>query len=197
LRQAALTQTECPLTHTFPYNKVTTRQGLITIFTGDGRGKTSAAIGLAVRAAGHGLKVLIVFFMKGNLFIHGEMLALRNIPGITLSSFGQNGWIKEGQIKPEENAQALKALAYALEQMLAGKYNLIVLDEINYALDFGLLAVEDVIKLLNQKPDGVDLVLTGRRAYPCLMDMADTVTEMVSIKHAFNNGIKARQGIDY
>jgi cob(I)alamin adenosyltransferase len=192
LRQAALTQTECPLTQ-----KVPTRQGLITIFTGDGRGKTSAAIGLAVRAAGHGLKVLIVFFMKGNLFIHGEMLALRNIPGITLSSFGQNGWIKEGQIKPEENAQALKALAYALEQMLAGKYNLIVLDEINYALDFGLLAVEDVIKLLNQKPDGVDLVLTGRRAYPCLMDMADTVTEMVSIKHAFNNGIKARQGIDY
>ncbi len=176
---------------------VPTRQGLITIFTGDGQGKTSAAVGLAVRAAGHGLKVLMVFFMKGQLFTHGEMLAFKHIPGITLSSFGQRGWVKEGQIKPEEKAAALKALAYAGGQMLSGEYDLVVLDEVNTALDFGLLELENVVKLLAVKPAGIDLVLTGRNAHARLVEMADTVTEMVCVKHAFNGGVQARRGIDY
>jgi cob(I)alamin adenosyltransferase len=185
------------LTQNVPDNMENNPQGLVTVFTGDGRGKTSAAVGLAVRAAGYGLKVLIVFFMKGRLFTHGEMLALENIPGITLSAFGQNGWVVHGNIRPDERASALEALNFAKEKMLSGEYSLVILDEINSAVDFGLIGLEDVIKLVNEKPGGVDLVLTGRNARPALIQMADTVTEMLCVKHAFNNGIKARRGVDY
>jgi len=172
-------------------------QGLVTIFTGDGRGKTTAAIGTAVRAAGHGLRVFIVFFMKGSMFPHGEAQALTGFPGITVASFGQKGWVKKGENNPEAREQALKALAAGRQAVLSGNYDLVVLDEVNGAVESGLIQLEDVTRLINDKPRAVDLILTGRQANPRLLEMADTVTEMRLVKHPFNRGIKARRGIDY
>jgi cob(I)alamin adenosyltransferase len=173
------------------------RQGLITIFTGDGRGKTSAAIGTAVRAAGHGLRVCLVFFMKGDLFPHGEMLALANISGITLAAFGQDGWVKREEDNPEHRAQALQAMDYACSAMNSGNFDLIILDEVLSATDWSLLTLSEVVSLLAQKPYNVDLILTGRNAPAELIALADVVTEMQCIKHPFDRGIQARAGIDY
>jgi cob(I)alamin adenosyltransferase len=173
------------------------RQGLITIFTGDGRGKTSAAIGTAVRAAGHGLRVCLVFFMKGDLFPHGEMLALANISGITLAAFGQDGWVKREEDNPEHRVQALQAMDYACSAMNSGNFDLIILDEVLSATDWSLLTLSEVVSLLAQKPYNVDLILTGRNAPAELIALADVVTEMQCIKHPFDRGIQARAGIDY
>jgi cob(I)alamin adenosyltransferase len=173
------------------------RRGLITIFTGDGRGKTSAAIGTAVRAAGHGLRVCLVFFMKGDLFPHGEILALAKISGITLAAFGQDGWVKRKEINPEHRAQALRAIDYACAAMNSGNFDLLILDEVISATDWGLLALPEVVSLLAQKSYNIDLILTGRNAPAELVGLADVVTEMRCIKHPFNRGIKARAGIDY
>lgn len=173
------------------------RQGLITIFTGDGRGKTSAAIGTAVRAAGHGLRVFIVFFMKGKLFTHGEVLALARLPNVTTASFGQEGWVKRGQTRPEHKEQALRALECGREAMLGGKYDLVIMDEICGAVDYDLLPVDKVAQLLGEKPAAVDLILTGLNAHTRLVDRADVVTEMRCIKHPFSRGTQAREGIDY
>jgi cob(I)alamin adenosyltransferase len=173
------------------------RQGLITIFTGDGRGKTSAAIGTAVRAAGHNLRVCLVFFMKGNLFPRGEMLTLANISNITLAAFGQDGWVKRGEDNHEHRAQARLAMDYASFSMNSGKFDLIIMDEVLSAVDWGLLALPDVVSLIAQKPYNVDLILTGRHAPAELIAPADVVTEMRCIKHPFEKGIQARAGIDY
>jgi cob(I)alamin adenosyltransferase len=173
------------------------RLGLITIFTGDGRGKTSAAIGTAVRATGHGLRVLLVFFMKGRMFTHGEMLALSSFPGITLASFGHKAWVKRGETDLGHREEALRAMAYSQESMLSGRYELVVLDEVLGAVDWGLITVEEVLSLLREKPAGVDLILTGRNAPPELTAMAEVVTEMQCVKHPYDRGIKARAGIDY
>ncbi len=185
------------MTQDKPCPSSTERQGLITIFTGEGRGKTSAAIGTAVRATGHGLRVLLVFFMKGRMFTHGEMLALSGFPGITLASFGQKGWVKRDEANLGHREQALQAMAYAQEGMLSGRYELVVLDEIIGAIDWGLLTTEEVVSLLKEKPAGVDLILTGRNAPPALVEMAQVVTEMRCVKHPYAQGIAARAGIDY
>ena len=172
-------------------------EGLVSIFTGDGKGKTTAAIGTAVRAAGHGLKVFIVFFMKGKDYIHGEVNTLPQIPNITLASFGQEGWVDKEKVKPEDKEQARLALAKAREAVLGGKYDLVILDEVNIALDYKLVELNEVVKLIKDKPGNVELILTGRYANPRLVQMADLVTEMVMVKHPFSRGIKARRGIDY
>jgi cob(I)alamin adenosyltransferase len=185
------------LTRDNPCPPLSKRQGLVTIFTGDGRGKTSAAIGTAVRASGHGLRVLLVFFMKGGMFAHGEMLALSGFPGITLASFGKKDWVKRGEADIGHREEALKAMACALEGMLSGRYELVVLDEVLGAVDWGLLGGDEVVSLLKQKPEGVDLILTGRNAPPELVAMAEVVTEMRCVKHPYKGGIEARAGIDY
>ena len=167
------------------------------IFTGDGRGKTSAAIGMAVRAAGHGLKPFIVFFMKGKMYVHGEMLALDAFPGIDYRSFGQEGWVEKSCPAAAHREQALLGLAAAREAMLSGHYSLVVMDEINGAVDHGLLTVDEVVETVAARPEGVGLILTGRNASPRLMEMADTVTEMRCVKHAFDSGMAACRGIDY
>ena len=173
------------------------KQGLVSIFTGDGKGKTTAATGTAVRAAGHGLKVFIIFFMKGKDFVHGEVNALTKIPNITLASFGQEGWVDKENIKPEDKEQARLALVTAREAVLSGKYDLVILDEVNIALDYKLIELNEMVKLIKDKPRNVELILTGRYADPRLVQMADLVTEMLMIKHPFSRGIKARRGIDY
>jgi cob(I)alamin adenosyltransferase len=173
------------------------RRGLVTVFTGDGKGKTTAAIGTAVRAAGYGLRVYIIFFMKGKMFSQGEVKALSQFPNINLACFGQHGWVKKGAGNMEAREQAKKALDLARKIIAGDENDLVILDEINGAVDFGLLSINDVMEIVAEKPDRVDLILTGRHADPRIVQMADVVTEMVNVKHTFEQGVKAREGIDY
>ena len=183
-----------PLNSPFPSESST--KGLVQIFTGNGKGKTSAALGTVIRALGHGLKVYIVYFMKGD-YPYGERRILSKLPNVKMASFGQKGFVDPANIKPEEKEQAKLALAAAREAMLSGNYDLIVLDEINIAVAWKLIELDEVVKLISDKPQNVELIPTGRQADAKLMKEADLVTEMVKIKHPYDKGIKTRKGIDY
>jgi len=172
------------------------RRGLVQIFTGDGKGKTSAAIGAAVRALGHGLRVYIGFFMKGD-YPSGERNILSQLPNVTIESFGAGGFVDRANIKPEEREQAKRGLAAAGKAMLSGNYDLVVLDELNLAVAWNLVELDEVLKLIDSKPEGVELILTGRQADSRLIKSADLVTEMLKIKHPYDEGVKAREGIEY
>ncbi len=170
--------------------------GLVQVFTGNGKGKTSAALGSILRALGHGLKVCIIFFMKGK-YPYGEFRTLSKLPNVDVASFGLRCFTDPAYLKPEEIEQAKLALAAAREAMLSGKYDLVILDEVNVAVDHKLLALDEVIRLVKDKPEKVELILTGRYADARLIEMADLVTEMVKLKHPYDKGIKARKGIEY
>jgi cob(I)alamin adenosyltransferase len=172
-------------------------RGLVEVFTGDGKGKTTAALGTILRAAGHGLNIFIIFFIKGH-YAYGEYSSLAKFPNIKVASFGLRQFIrKDKEINPEEKKQAETALAAAREAINSGRYDLVVLDEINVALDFNLIKMDDVISLIKNRPPHVELILTGRNADSRLIAMADLVTEMVKVKHPYDKGVKARQGIEY
>ena len=166
------------------------------IFTGDGKGKTSAAIGAVIRALGHGLRVYIAFFMKGD-YPYGERSILSQFPNVTMESFGTRGFVDPANIKPEEKGEAKRGLAAARKAMLSGSYDLVVLDEINLAVAWNLVELDEVVKLVEEKPEGVELILTGRRADSRLVKSADLVTEMLKIKHPYDKGVVARKGIEY
>jgi cob(I)alamin adenosyltransferase len=172
------------------------RKGLVQIFTGDGKGKTSAAIGVVVRALGHGLKVYIAFFMKGDYF-YGERKILAELPGVTLESFGSSQFIDPDNIRLEEKTEAARALAAARQAMLSGEYDLVVLDEVNLAVAFNLLRVDEVLGLIEAKPEAVELILTGRQADKELVRVADLVTECLKIKHPYDSGVERREGFEY
>ena len=172
------------------------RRGLVQIFTGDGKGKTTAAIGAVIRALGHGLRVYVAFFMKGD-YPYGERSILSQLPNVTIASFGSRGFIDPANIKPEEKEQAKRALAAAREAMLSGSYDLVVLDEVNLAAAWNLVELDEVLKLIEDKPPGVELILTGRRADSKLAKAADLVTEMLKIKHPYDEGVAAREGVEY
>jgi cob(I)alamin adenosyltransferase len=171
-------------------------RGLVQIFTGDGKGKTSAAIGAVIRALGHGLKVYIAFFLKGD-YPYGEGNILSQLPNVTVESFGTKDFVDPKNIKPEEKEQAKLALAAARRAMLSGSYDLVVLDEVNVAIAFKLLELDEVLRLIDDKPEGVELILTGRRADSRLIKSADLVTEMLKIKHPYDKGVAGREGIEY
>lgn len=171
--------------------------GSVIIFTGDGKGKTTAAIGSAVRAAGHDLRVFIVFFMKKDGFERGEVKALSQIANVTLASFGRDGWVDRNNILPIDREQAGLALAAAREAITSGKHDLVILDEVNVAVNYKLIELDDLVRLIEDRPQKVGLILTGRYADTRLVQMADTVTEMLMIKHPFTTGIKGNRGIDY
>lgn len=172
------------------------RKGLIQVFTGNGKGKTSAALGSLLRATGHGLKVFIVFFMKGK-YPYGEFSSLPKLPNVEVASFGLRCLIDPSKVNPEEIAQAKLALKTAREAMLSGKYDMVILDEVNVAVYFKLIQLDDVLKLIEEKPPEVEMILTGRYAEGAVIECADLVTEMVKIKHPYDRGIKARKGIEY
>jgi cob(I)alamin adenosyltransferase len=167
-------------------------KGLVQVFTGNGKGKTTAALGTILRAAGHGLRVFIVFFMKGK-YDYGEFSTLTKLPNVDIASFGFRSLTDPTNIRPEEIEQARLALAAAREAVLSGNYDLVV----NVALGFNLIELDEVIKLIKDKPPDVELILTGRYADTELIELADLVTEMVKVKHPFDKGIKARKGIEY
>ena len=172
------------------------RHGLVQINTGNGKGKTTAAMGTVLRAAGHGLRVFVIFFMKGH-YEHGEYRTLAILPNVTVEGFGLRKLKAAAEKDPEEKRQAELALDKAREVVTSGNYDLVVLDEINVALHYELIDVDAVVDLVKNKPAAVELILTGRYAHQRLIELADQVTEMVKVKHPFDRGIKARKGIEY
>jgi cob(I)alamin adenosyltransferase len=172
------------------------RKGLVEVFTGNGKGKTSAAMGIVLRALGHDLRIYIVFFMKGK-FPYGEQKTLAKFPNVDFTVFGSLDFVNPRNIREEDKKEAAKALQAGREAMLSGKYDLVVLDEVNVAVAWGLIGVEEIIRLIEDKPEHVELILTGRYADSRIVKRADLVTEMVAIKHPFDDGIKARAGFDY
>ena len=171
-------------------------KGLVQVFTGNGKGKTSAALGAVLRAVGHGLKVYIVFFMKGK-YPYGEFSTLPKLSHVDVASFGLRCLINPADINPEEIEQAKLALSAARKAMLSGNYDMVVLDEVNVALYFKLIELDEVVRLIGDKPRNVELILTGRYADAKLIELADLVTEMVKLKHPYDKGVKARKGIEY
>ncbi|MFC2071166.1 cob(I)yrinic acid a,c-diamide adenosyltransferase [Chloroflexota bacterium] len=181
--------------HSFPSSEPF-KKGLVQVFTGDGKGKTTAALGVVVRAVGHGLMVYIVYFMKGD-YPYGERNVLSKLPNVKFASFGSLEFIDPAKVKPEEIEQAKQALAVAREAMLGGNYDLVVLDEVNVAVAWKLVELDEVVRLIKEKPPNVELILTGRQADAKLVELADLVTECLKIKHPYDKGIMARKGIDY
>jgi len=172
------------------------KQGLIQVYTGDGKGKTTAALGLAMRAAGQGLKVYIIQFMKGWPH-YGELETIKLIPNITLRQFGRPDFVDRENPASEDIRGAKEALEEARRALVSGEYDLLILDELNVALDFGLLSLEEVLSLLEEKPPNVELVITGRNAHPEIIKRAHLVTEMKEIKHPYREGLLGRKGIEY
>ncbi|TEU02600.1 MAG: cob(I)yrinic acid a,c-diamide adenosyltransferase [Dehalococcoidia bacterium] len=171
-------------------------KGLVEIFTGSGKGKTSTALGMVLRALGHGFRVHIIFFMKGN-YPYGERNMLPQLTNVSFQSFGHEQFVDPQNVKAEEREQAGEALQAARSAIASSKFDLVVLDEVNVAVAWKLIEVEDLLKLIDEKPQNVELILTGRYADQRLIERADLVTEMVEIKHPYQKGIKARKGIEY
>lgn len=173
-------------------------RGLIVVHTGTGKGKTTAALGLGLRAWGQGLRVLVIQFIKGN-WTYGELRAVEQLgANFVIRQLGE-GFVRHSQ--GDERAMhliaAAEALAAAQAAFSAGQCDLLILDEINYAIKFGLVTVEQVLELLAQKPSALHVVLTGRDAAPAIVDRADLVTEMREIKHHYQQGIRAQPGIEF
>lgn len=172
------------------------RRGYVHVYTGEGKGKTTAALGLAVRAAGHGRKVYIGQFLKGRAY--GEHVELAAHPLITLEQFGSPECISRKEAGQEEHAlRARQGLEHCSSALLLGEYDMVVFDEVDVAVDFALLSEEEVLELMAQRPQHVELVLTGRYASPRIMAKADLVTEMREVKHYYRNGVLARAGVEF
>jgi cob(I)alamin adenosyltransferase len=173
------------------------RRGLVVVYTGNGKGKTTAALGLVLRAVGHGHTVFIIQFMKGGE-IYGEIRAIRShLPGVTIESWGRETFVNKEHPDPIDVDLAQRALARAGEIIRGGRHDLVVLDEVNVALDFRLIDLGDVFRLIDARPPCMDLVLTGRYAPPALVERADLVSEVLDIKHHYADGIPAREGMEY
>jgi cob(I)alamin adenosyltransferase len=175
-----------------------TRRGLILINTGPGKGKTTAALGTALRAVGNGMKVLMLQFLKGS-WHYGELDAVEAFGGnFVLKQMGR-GFVKIGgaEMDPEDIRLVEEAWAEARAAILSGDWDMVVLDEINYAISYKMLDPAVVAETLKEKPEMVHVILTGRNAHPLLVELADTVTEMREVKHAYEKGILAQRGIEY
>ncbi|MGB9676045.1 MAG: cob(I)yrinic acid a,c-diamide adenosyltransferase [Candidatus Bathyarchaeales archaeon] len=170
-------------------------RGLVQVYTGNGKGKTTAAFGLALRAIGRGLKVYVIQFIKGG-FDYGELYIVDKLPNLTLKAFGRGKFIVD---KPssEDIKSAEEALSLAESVVKSGEYDIVILDEINVALKLKLISLERVLELIKNKPKHVELVLTGRYAPNEIIEVADLVTEMKEVKHPYNKGCQARRGIEF
>lgn len=171
-------------------------QGLVQVYTGEGKGKTSAAFGLALRALGRGLKVYVVQFIKGG-FDYGELHTLQQLANLELRAFGRGKFITEKPPEKEDINLACEALEWSEKVVASGEYDVVILDEANVALSLKLIDLKDIAKLVKNKPRHVELVLTGRNAPQEIIELADLVTEMKEIKHPFSKGVPPRKGIEY
>ena len=171
------------------------RQGLIQVYTGEGKGKTTAATGLAVRALGQGLRVLMVRFLKPAEPVSGEVVLLQVLPGIDILTSGV-GVIGRHSDRDEVARSVVETFEAACER-IPGRYDLVVFDEINNVLHRGYLPLTDFLEFLDRRPEGVELVLTGRNAPPEVIARADLVTRMEKVRHPLEQGIAARRGIEF
>ncbi len=171
------------------------RQGLVVVYTGDGKGKTTAALGAVFRALGRSLRVAVVQFIKGK-WKTGERVFAERLDGLTFQVMGAGfTWESDDLTRDRRAAQA--AWAEGRRLIEAGHCGLVVLDEITYALNYGFVPVDDVVATLRSRPPHVHVILTGRNAPPALIEAADIVTEMRAIKHAFARGVPAQPGLDF
>lgn len=171
-------------------------KGYIQVYTGNGKGKTTAALGLSLRAAGHGLKTVIVQFMKGWID-YGELEGVRMLsPRVEIHQAGRDTFVNRKSPDPEDVRLARGGWEKAKGVILGKGADIVVLDEINCAVDYGLLPVAEVVDVLMRKPDGMELVLTGRNAPPEFLEIADLVTEMRDVKHYYGRGVDARVGVE-
>ncbi|RII30834.1 MAG: cob(I)yrinic acid a,c-diamide adenosyltransferase [Geobacter sp.] len=170
-------------------------RGCVQVYTGNGKGKTTAALGLALRAVGRGFKVCILQFIKGGGPYGEHLIADKLAPQLTIIQTGKPGWVNTQDIA-EDRRLAQEAFEQAKELLVSGGYDLLVLDEINGAVGFGLIDVEQVLELIRLRPERVELVLTGRNADERVIEAADLVTEMREIKHYYKAGVPARTGIE-
>ena len=171
-------------------------RGLTQVYTGDGKGKTSAAFGLALRAVGRGLKVYVIQFIKGG-FDYGELYVVKRLPNFELKAFGRGKFVTDVPPTEEDVKLAEEAFQLAREVVTGGEYDVVVLDEINVALHLKLIETEEVVDLIRRKPKHVELILTGRSAPPEIIELADLVTEMREVKHPYTKGVPPRKGIEY
>ena len=172
------------------------RQGLFIVITGNGKGKTTAAFGQALRAAGHGLRVVIIQFMKGRAY--GEILALqRYMPQIRLFQYGRDNFVKRDNPAPMDIEVAGQGMQKAREIISSGECDLLILDEINVAADYNLVTEDEILELINSRPGQMDLLFTGRYASDKIIALADTVSEISAVKHHYDSGINNRVGIEY
>ncbi|HJT10201.1 MAG TPA: cob(I)yrinic acid a,c-diamide adenosyltransferase [Candidatus Nitrosotalea sp.] len=175
------------------------KEGLVIVYTGKGKGKTTAALGMALRALGYDYKVCMIQFIKGS-WHYGEMTSSKRLePEFELTAVGKGfvGIMDDKSPIEDHKKIAAEALAIAKEKIASQKYNIIILDEINYAVNLGLVELGDVLKLIQAKPANVNLVLTGNHVKDEIVEIADLVTEMREIKHPFKSGIRAKKGIDF
>ena len=175
------------------------KDGLTIVYTGKGKGKTTAALGIALRAAGYGKKICMVQFIKGS-WHYGEMDSSKKLePEFEMVAVGKGfvGIIDDKSPKEDHQKIAQEAIRISNEKIQSGNYDIVILDEINYAVNLELISVEDVLKIITSKPEEMDLVLTGNYAKDEIIEAADLVTEMREIKHPFQRGIKAKKGIDF
>ena len=175
-----------------------TRRGLILINTGAGKGKTTAAMGTALRAVGNGMRVLMLQFLKGS-WHYGELDSTRAFgDNFVLRQMGR-GFVKIGgaETDPEDIRLVEEAWEQARQAIVSGEWDMVILDEINYAISYGMLDPAKVVEALASRPEMVHVILTGRNAHPSLVAIADTVTEMKEVKHAYQKGVLAQRGIEY
>ncbi len=174
------------------------RKGLIIVNTGPGKGKTTAAMGTALRAVGQGMKVLMLQFLKGS-WHYGELDAVEAFGERFVMKQMGRGFVKVGgaETDPEDIRMVEQAWAEAEKAIASGDWDLVILDEINYAISYGMLDPARVVQALQKRPEMVHVILTGRNAHPTIVDLADTVTEMRQVKHAYERGVQAQRGIEY
>ena len=175
------------------------KKGLTIVYTGKGKGKTTAALGIALRATGYNKKICMIQFIKGS-WHYGEMSSSKRLePEFEMVAVGKGfvGILDDNSPREDHEKIAQEAIKISNEKIHSGKYEIVILDEVNYAVNLQLISINDVLNLIKDKPSDVDLVLTGNYAKDEVIEMADLVTEMKQVKHPFQRGIKAKEGIDF
>lgn len=176
--------------------KVADRRGMVQVYTGNGKGKTTASLGLGLRALGHGWKVYMIQFMKGRIN-YGELEAVKNLPSFTIEQFGRPDFVDKENPAQVDIDFAQQGLARAKEVVSGGKYDMVILDEMNVALDYKLVPEEEVLAMIKNRPEHVEIVLTGRNAPESILAIADLVSRVGEEKHPYQKGVQAREGIEF
>jgi cob(I)alamin adenosyltransferase len=171
-------------------------KGTVQVYTGNGKGKTTAALGQALRACGHGLRVVMIQFMKGSEN-YGEVMISGKVPGFTLVQSGLPTFVEKGNPSEEDLRLAREGMDRARKAIADGTWDIVILDEINVAVDYGLVGVEEVLDLVRKRPAAMEMILTGRYAPEEFLEVADLVTEMREVKHHYADGQEMREGIEY